>query len=47
MHPQVEAQDHQHQDSEEIDVIIEDELARLHQEIECLWLVQEQMAEGR
>jgi hypothetical protein len=44
-HQQVEAEDDQHHDSkEEIEAVIEDEPARLRQENEHLWLVQEHMA---
>jgi hypothetical protein len=42
---ETETQEDQQQDSEEeIEAIIEDELARLRQENECLWVMQEQMA---
>jgi hypothetical protein len=44
-HREAEAQDDQHQDSEEeIEVVIKDELACLHQENECIRLMQEHMA---
>jgi hypothetical protein len=42
---EIEAQEDQQQDSkEEIEAIIEDELACLHQENECLRLMREQLA---
>jgi hypothetical protein len=42
---EIETQEDQQQDSEEeIKAIIEDELTRLLQKNECLWLMQEQMA---
>jgi hypothetical protein len=44
-HQETETQEDQQQDSEEeILAIIEDELARLHQENAHLWLMQEQLA---
>jgi hypothetical protein len=44
MHPRVEAQEDQHQaPEEEIEAIIEDELERLLQENEHLWVMQEQI----
>jgi thiamine biosynthesis protein ThiC len=45
---EIEASNDQHQDSEEeIEVVIEDEFTRLHQENERLWLKQEHMAKRR
>jgi hypothetical protein len=45
---EIEAGSDQHQDSEEeIEVVIEDEFTRLHQENEHLWLKQEHMAKRR
>jgi hypothetical protein len=43
-HQETKTQEDQQQDSEEIKAIIEDELARLRQENECLRLMQEQLA---
>jgi hypothetical protein len=47
-HQAIKIQEDQQQDSEEeIESIIEDELARLRQENECLWLMQEHMTRQR
>jgi hypothetical protein len=47
-HQDIKIQDDQQQDSkEEIKAIIKDELVRLHQENERLWLMQEHMARRR
>jgi hypothetical protein len=44
-HQETEIQEDQHEDlEEEIEAIIEDELARLRQENGCLWLMQEHLA---
>jgi hypothetical protein len=44
-HQAIEIQEDQHQDSkEEIEVAIKNELARLRQENERMWLMQEHMA---
>jgi hypothetical protein len=47
-HQAIEIQEDQHQDSkEEIEVAIKNELARLRQENERMWLMQEHMARWR
>jgi hypothetical protein len=44
-HKETKTQEDQHQDSkEEIEAIMEDELAHLYQENECLRVMQEQLA---